>query len=1048
MSSRIISVCGFRTALLSSVAGTLALAALAGQAAAATAAGEILVTGTRIPQKNLVTTSPVLTVGAQDVNTQGVTRVEDLTNSLPQVFAGQNANISNGSNGTATVDLRGLGSKRTLTLVDGKRLAYGSPTSSPAADINQIPGKLIDRIEILTGGASAVYGSDALSGVVNFIMKKDYEGLQIDAQYGTYQHTQTDGLEGSLDSVLKIRGLTNPAQFRSPKRDITDGASREISIIAGTSTGDNKGHVEAYFTWRKNEAVLQANRNFSACTIGGQNKANFNGGLQPIAGFPANTQFRCGGSATASPAAFTNFATFDYSIDPTTGNTFIAGHHGLLDPNDVADQYNFGPLNYYQRPDERYSFGAFSNYNITPGIEMYAQLMLTDYNSNAQIAPSGAFFNTSTISCGNPLLSNSQATTLGCTAADIANSRTFDQTGAGADVNKNVYIGRRNTEGGGRQDYRNLWSYRTTVGFRGGLWDGWNYDLSGQRSRTSLSQVYRNDFSVTKLLRSFDVIDPDGAGPLGPTCRSVKNGTDKSCVPYNVFTLSGFTGGFTGAETGGVSAAALAYLQTPLLQQAAETQTIVNGTVTGDLSAWGFKSPWADDGVKTALGFEVRRDEVTDTVDNTFNTGDGAGQGGPTKATQGATDLWELFSELEIPLVQNAPFAKQIKIDGAYRYSSYDTHIHTHTYKIGADWAPTDDVRLRASYQRSVRAANVLELFAPQAISLFGTSHDPCSAAAGATRATLAQCVATGITPAQYAIGNFDSPAGQYNNLLGGNTALKPEIGRTLTAGIVFTPTFAPGLVASVDYFNIRINKQIGALAGSQIFTACYTFNIAAQCALIHRNGAGNIWTGNGFLTALNQNLGGLVTSGVDVSVAYTYSLADAGLGNWGSLNASIIGTWLESLLTIPSNGPPSYECAGFYGAAGTGVGHESCGSPNPEWRHKARLTWDTPWHFDLTGTWRYFASVDLHGAPTSSINGQLGAFLDKSFEAISYFDLESNVHLTKRVELRVGANNILDKDPPLTSYSSISAGVNGNTFPAVYDALGRLVFAGITIDL
>ncbi|MFO1187232.1 MAG: TonB-dependent receptor [Alphaproteobacteria bacterium] len=407
--------------------------------------------------------------------------------------------------------------------------------------------------------------------------------------------------------------------------------------------------------------------------------------------------------------------------------------------------------------------------------------------------------------CDNPLLS---AATAGEKRKSVAERWSDpDLVTPGNQGLHAFYVGRRNVEGGGRQDHRELWSYRTVAGIRGSAWEGWDYDVYAQRSKTTLQQVYRNDFSVTRLVRALDVVDADGditAGTTVPVCRSVLNGTDPNCVPYNILTLAGKVGGSSGTIPGGVTAAALAYLQVPLLQQANEVQTLVNASVTGDLGPWGFKSPWADDTVKMAFGFEARRDEVHDTVDNNFATGDGAGQGGPTVATEGATDLWELFTELQLPLVQNVWLAKQISVDAGYRYSDYDNHLHTHSYKVGADWAPTDDVRFRASYQRAVRAPNVLELFAPQAIGLFNAAADPCSATSvGAPAILTANCAATGAALVPGGNPLLNSPAGQYNGLFGGNLALHEETGVTQTVGVVFTPTMVPGLIASIDWWNI-----------------------------------------------------------------------------------------------------------------------------------------------------------------------------------------------------------------------------------------------------
>jgi outer membrane cobalamin receptor len=180
----------FRNLLLTGSAASALSLGLAPAAFAQEATGpveKVTVTGTRIPQKNLITTSPVTQVTAADVDTQGVTRLEDLANELPQVFAAQNSTVSNGASGSANINLRGLGSARTLVLINGRRMPYGNPNTS-AGDVNGIPAQLVERVEVLTGGASAVYGSDALAGVVNFIMRRDFEGVQIDAQYGYYEH--------------------------------------------------------------------------------------------------------------------------------------------------------------------------------------------------------------------------------------------------------------------------------------------------------------------------------------------------------------------------------------------------------------------------------------------------------------------------------------------------------------------------------------------------------------------------------------------------------------------------------------------------------------------------------------------------------------------------------------------------------------------------------------------------------------------------------------------------------------------------------------------
>lgn len=1032
---------------MGSVAGTLALAVLPGQALAATAT-EIVITGSRIPQANLVTTSPVTQIGSADIGVQGVTKIDDLTNQLPNVFAGQNATIANGASGTATVDLRGLGSARTLVLMDGKRMPYGNPFSS-AADLNQIPAQLVERVEVLTGGASAIYGSDAIAGVVNFIMKKDYEGLQVDGQFNFYQHHNDYDGPGYLREVIAARALATPQFFKLPKRDVTDGYGRDISAILGTSTGDNRGHIQAYFSWHNEDAVLQANRDYSECALGAPSAA-------AVAGVPAGAlHWTCGGSSTTEPLRILSLASgFNNTIDTAGGGNLWRAYNG------ATDAYNFAPVNHYQRPSERYSFGAFGTYDITPGVELYTQLMFTDYSTFSQIAASGFFFgNPATISCDeNPLLNNNQ----------LFGFRRICAAAPGSAEQAPVYIGRRNVEGGGRQNDLQYESYRAVAGFRGQAWEGWDYDLSASYAKVTLANVYRNDFSLTRIAKALDVVGTGPDGVLGnaddaPICRSVLNGTDPNCVPYNIYTVAGSFGGrLAGPDglmgtaddilntiPGGVTQAALDYLQVPLLQRAFTEHRVVTGALTGDLGPWGIKSPWADESFKAAAGFEVRRDSVKNVTDENFSTGNGAGQGGPTLGLDGATDLWELFGEVRMPMVENVWLAKLISMDAAYRYSDYDNGVHAHTYKFGADWAPTEDVRFRASFQHAIRAANVVELFSPQGLGLFDLPVDPCDTANGGAITTSgaggsATCRWNGVgvqspwqlTAAQATSGLVSSPAGQYNFLGGGNPNLDPERANTYTVGVVFTPTMVPGLIATVDWWSVKVSNAISAVSPGQILNGCYIYGLLSQCSRITRNpGLGALWVNNSQVESLNTNIGGITTKGVDISALYSFDFADMGWANVGSLSVSMFGTWLDTLLADPGVGTPNVECAGHF------FGNPACGSPNPEWRHRFRLTWDTPWHFDISGTWRYYGAVDQNGK-TLPLNT-----FDGSWDAMNYFDLSGHLNLTKRATLRAGVNNILDTDPPIGIVGAGTNG-NGNTYPQTYDALGRYIFMGITIDM
>lgn len=992
---------GQRKSLLAGASVVAAAAsALAGGPALAQDTEEdvIVVTGSRIPQPNLITTSPVTQVTGDDIATAGITRVEDLTNQLPQVFAAQGSNVSNGATGTAQVNLRGLGAVRNLVLINGRRMGYGSPSSAPS-DLNQIPGALVERVEILTGGASAVYGSDAITGVVNFIMRDDFEGFRLDAQYGFFQHSN-DSDDGYLREVIAARALTNPQQYQLPPDNVIDGYGKEITAIFGASTDDGRGNVTAYLGYRNNDAILQRDRDFSACVLANPSTA-------AVPGVPAgDTHWTCGGSGTSFPGYF-YFNGAPRTIDQTTGN--------FIPFNPAVNQFNFGPLNYFQRPDERYSLGTFARYEINDHIEAYGEAMFSDYRSVAQIAPSGNFFNTTTINCGNPLLPPDTIAEGLCNAGQIA-----------ANTIVPLYIGRRNVEGGGRQSDLNIESYRMVGGLRGALTDNWEYDISAVWQRVNLNQIYKNDFSVTRLNRALNVVDVAGT----PTCQSVVDGTDPNCVPWDIFT------------PGGVTAAALNYLQVPLLQIGETTQQVVTGTVTGELP-WG--SPAAESNIQTSFGFEYRRDALDSTTDASFSSGDGAGQGGPTLPLSGHTDVFDLFGEARIPLIEGGQFAELLSVDLAYRYSTYNNNETTDTYKVGLEWAPVDDIRFRGSFQRAVRAPNIIELFGSQGAGLFNLGFDPCDALNPAGIAVPVQCIGVNpwqVTAGQSAGGALPNPAGQYNGLFGGNPDLSPETAETTTLGLVFTPSAIPGLSISIDHWNIDLTEAIAAPAAATV-TSCYYSNDLDACALITRGTNGRLWRGAAQVIALNTNIGGQSTAGWDINANYGFDI-----GSWGGLSFQLIGTYVEELITdLGSDVIPAFDCAGLWS------GDANCGTPTPEWRHRFRASWQTPWNVEANVTWRYMDEVQRETStpfpgtvvdPDSAVANELGTILD----SMSYFDLAGNWQVYENTSLRFGVNNVLDSDPPLSTSTHVGAGFgNGNTFPQVYDAQGRWIFVGATVD-
>jgi outer membrane receptor protein involved in Fe transport len=873
--------------------------------------------------------------------------------------------LSNGATGTATVNLRNLGDARTLVLIDGRRVPAGDPRHW-ATDLNAIPTSLIQRVDVLTGGASAVYGSDALAGVVNFIMNDHFEGVQFEYHANGYNHEQHNT---TVSSIVAMRAETNPAQFQVPGNVGLDGLTQDISMTMGGNFAGGKGNATVYFEYRHSDPVLQASRDFSACAIAS-----------------TSTGYVCGGSSTSYQGRF---------IDINSGKSWtIVDAAGSVRPfSRDTDLYNFAPTNYYQVPDERYLANFFAHYDAFPNVRVYTELDFMDDKTVLQIAPSGSFVGpVYTLLDSNPLLSS---------AFKAAFSITPTTPGQ-------ILIGRRNVEGGGRQDVPRHTDYRMVIGAKGDVLDGnWDYDLWWQSGKVIYQDTYLHDFSIERTTRALNVVK----GPNGlPVCASVLDGSDPQCVPWDIF------------HTGGVTQAALHYLETPGLQNGQTSQNVVGLHVTSDLgSAYGWKLPGARNGVGVALGVEHRTEKLSLDTDTAFSTADLAGQGGPVIGLTGQYTVNEAFAEVRLPILESQRWAEELAVNGSYRYSSYSTGPRANTFGLGAEWMPVKQARLRGTYQRAIRAANLIELFTAQGLSLFGLPFDPC----GPTKsATVAQCQLTGLPPNLYGSALLDNPAGQGNLLQGGNVMLTPEKSTSYTAGIVLQPM--PNLNATVDYWNIQVENTIGQVNANVALDTCLA--TGQLCSFIHRDSLGTLWlSGGGYVDGTNVNIGTTKTDGIDVTVNWTYRFE-----SYGGLAVSFVGTWLDKFIQQQAPGLGSYNCAGLYGAV--------CGNPTPRWRHVLTTTWNTPWNWNAGFRWRYYDSVAIDAS--SSNPALAGDFnpVDGKIGARNYLDLFGQWNISKNFTLRGGVNNVFDRDPPLVSQQSPPYG-NGNTYPQVYDTLGRNFF-------
>jgi outer membrane receptor protein involved in Fe transport len=345
------------------------------------------------------------------------------------------------------------------------------------------------------------------------------------------------------------------------------------------------------------------------------------------------------------------------------------------------------------------------------------------------------------------------------------------------------------------------------------------------------------------------------------------------------------------------------------------------------------------------------------------------------------------------------------------------------------DWAPIQDIKFRGSYQRAVRAANVVELFTAQGFNLFDLPGDPCGADLIGTdgEASRDACLASGVPAAVFddplRRARLDSPAGQYNFLQGGDLNLVPEESDTYTYGVILQPRFLPKLAMSVDYFDIDIQDTISVVGADTSLEACLFLGDAGSCGRLQRDtDNGSLWQGDGHVIDLNTNIGSLATKGWDLSLSY----AGVELGRFGELNFNLTGTLLDELTYVSGvEGLSPTECQGKFGGT-------LCGVPSPEWRHHFRTGWESPWNVDVSLTWRYYDSV-------TNISDATVANIDYELEEQNYFDLAANWHVTEKASILLGINNVLDEDPPLSS--AVGTTGNGNTFPQTYDSLGRWIF-------
>jgi iron complex outermembrane recepter protein len=982
--------------------------------------GTIVVTGSLIANPNLERSTPVNVTTSEEVELRQTNVAEQLLREIPGVVPNVGSAVNNGNAGASFVDLRGLGPNRNIVLLDGNRIA---PTNLIGlVDLNNIPLALIERTEVLTGGASTTYGADAVSGVVNFITKRDFSGLEVAAS-----------------EQITERG---------------DGNVFRIDATIGASFDDGRGNAVFSIGYQEADPVYQGARAFSR---------------ESVSSFSGNAE----GSGTSIPSRFSGTRPLTAAGVPNTNPATANGGTRQINPVTGAAVgtfalFNFNPFNLFQTPFERFNMFGQANYDVADGVEVYSRGLFSKNTVQTAVAPSGVFGSPVTINLNNPFLPStlrSQFCALNVapvdpdTGSQLTYQPLYDPATCAAAANANgstdpnyrtvtVNLSRRTTELGPRIDRftSSVFDYR--LGIRGNITDKIRWDLSGGYGESERTQTRINYVLTSRANQSLQAVR-NANGEI--VCVNPANG----CVPVDWF---GAEGTLNPAAKPFLSADSTIINRTSLAQ--------VRGIVSGDLGA---ALPWAENSINFAVGGEYRQQRASQSPDSLARqAGELGGAGGAQLVVDGGFDVYEAFGELVAPLVEDKPFFHSLTLEAGLRYSHYtidapsNPKFNTTTWKVQGSWEPVPDLKVRGGFSRAVRAPNINELFAPLNTGLTNLATDPCAGAAPLNNANLrAICLAQGAPAAS--LGSIENPtAAQANVTGGGNLALKPEESNSYTIGAVVQPDILPGFSASIDYYNIKITDAITTPTPDDLITACFGATPTAPpanaaspaCMAIRRNpltgGLDGSPANTPGLFAPLSNLGRLETDGIDLTLNYNTDLGFA------KLALSFAGNWTRSQTFRASSTSLNRECVGYYS-----VNCGLSGSLQPEfsWTQRTTFTFD---NVDVSLLWRHISAMqfepaqfesDLAGAIAAGTNAATGCpdplgadpngcIANPEFrhiEAADYFDLATRIGVGDNLTLTLTVANLFDKKPPFLGNTIGSTAFNsGNTYPSTYDALGR----------
>ena len=951
-------------------------AAAAGQATDTGEGDAIIVTGSRIASPTITSVSPVQVVSDVQIDQAGVTNIQELLLENPAFgtpgLSRTNSAFLTSGTGVATVDLRDLGSDRTLVLINGRRVVAGLPGSA-TVDLNVIPTQFIQRIDVLTGGASSLYGSDAVAGVVNFIYKDNFQGIDANAQYN-----------------ITERG---------------DDRRYQANLTVGGNLGDDRGNIMVHLGYSKEGGLLSRERRntrqddadtFAFIT---GDPADFGVPTQPF-----NSSFAPQGRFIAGGTTFT--------FDPN--NNLVTGFSSNGTATRAANGFNRQFFRTIAVPVERYLFAARAHYDISDAIRFFSEATYNNTSSSREIEPfpleSGGANGIFPANGLVPLetLVNGVRVRNPFVPDAIFNAAT-DGDGDG---NRDFAFARRLSEFGTRNGSTNRDFYRFVAGLQGDLFNKkFNWDLSYNYGRTSESQQSNGQVNVLNFRNALTAIP----GPTGPICADA-NARAQRCVPINIF-------GFNS-----ISPEATNYIAADQTFQTRITQQVVQGNLSGSL----FDLPAGPLGI--AVGAEYRKETSVENNDALTNAGLNAGNALPD--TSGEFDVKEAYGEINIPILADVPFFKQLNLRGAARISDYSTVGNVYSYSGGVEWTPVESVRFSGTYARSVRAPNIGELFTGPSQTFPSGIQDPCVGVGATGGGTVGdRCRAdVGVRANIAANGVFTLSQPDLQGISGfnsGNPDLNEEKSDSYTASVTINPRsidFLRNLVLRVDYYNIDIKDAIIAPGRQFILDQCYRQNNPTYCAFITRRQTATAINSAGSLDLINAgsvNGGALSTEGLDVTLTNRFPL-NGMLGLGGAIQARVAYSHMfeGEVVTLPGADPDPY--AGEVGTA------------------KDRFTASLGYSGDrvnvnFTGT--YIGRSSLDDQFLASYDLEPGAI---KIPAQFYLDSQISFKAADQYEFYLGVDNLLDNKAP-----NILTGVSGNvtgtdTAADVYDVFGRRYYAGV----